>query len=179
MSAGNILDTDAIASGTTLPTIRSSHAEIRRGRSGSRLSHPGSVAPKDLTVSGLRAHQIPRPAAASVERERRHEALPGTVPLSCQMLRRRGVRFGLAHLRPGQFADRVGEAALPHVGRMQVDHRGAAARMAHPVHQLPKVRARVGREHVSRVAKIVEVNAGHADPLQCLDPNSAVEVAVP
>jgi len=51
MSAGNILDTDAIASGTTLPTIRSSHAEIRRGRSGSRLSHPGSVAPKDLTVS--------------------------------------------------------------------------------------------------------------------------------
>ena len=50
--------------------------------------------------------------------------------------------FDLAHLGPGQLADRIGERPLPLACRVQVDQRRPGARMAHALHQLAQVRIR-------------------------------------
>jgi hypothetical protein len=68
---------------------------------------------------------------------------------------------------------------LPGVAAVQVDHGGALAVVAHPVHQLPHGRPRAGREGVPGVPQVVKANAGEAGRRERGEPPAAAEVAVP
>ena len=61
---------------------------------------------------------------------------------------------------------------------MQVDERGPGAVVAHALHQLTRVRARVGGELVSGMAKIVKVDADQAGSGKRGHPDAAIEITV-
>ena len=100
-------------------------------------------------------------------------------PAACHVRARLAIvvpRFAdLAQLRPGYLPDRIGQLALPFVRGVQVDQRGPLAVMAHPDHQFPGVRARVGGELVAGMTRVVNVDArqagsgGHSVILSIMD----------
>jgi hypothetical protein len=49
---------------------------------------------------------------------------------------------------------------LPGTGRVQIDERGTAGRVAHAFHQLARVGARFSDELIPRLAQVVQVNVG-------------------
>ena len=50
--------------------------------------------------------------------------------------------------------------------------------MAHAVHQLSEVRARLGRELVAGVPQVMKMNTGQADRGSSRHPGATVEIAV-
>ena len=66
--------------------------------------------------------------------------------------------------------DGVCDRLVSALGLVLVDHRGSFAVVSHPGHQVPEPGAAVGRELVSRVPQVVEMQAGHADPLDRVRP---------
>ena len=89
-------------------------------------------------------------------------ALP--CPLRARSLR--GCFVGLRCLASLEFVGgragsrRVGDGLLAGVAAVEVDQGGAFAVVAHAVHQLAEAGARVGRQGVSGVPQVVEVDAG-------------------
>ena len=85
----------------------------------------------------------------------------------------------LCKLLPGQRVQVAGDLALAFVAAMQIDQRRPGARVAHPVHQFTQACRSRGRQDVTSVAKVVNMNARHAESIGGRAPNALAEVAVP
>ncbi len=96
------------------------------------------------------------------------------VPVACRSLRLRPTQ--LLRCLPAQL---VRDGMLPLGPPMQVHRRGPGRGVAHPLHQLPEVRARVRREHVPGMAQIVKVHRREPGRRQGRHPEPAPEVGVP
>ena len=85
-------------------------------------------------------------------------------------------RLVFLELFPGQLPEGIGDLPLPFVGGVLVDQGSTGAAVSHAGHQLSQARTGTGREVVSGMPQIVEVDAGQASGLQRREPDPAPEV---
>jgi len=107
--------------------------------------------------------------------------LKGFLAAACHIRARCAAIMALGsfvHRSTSQSADCIGYGTLPFVGGVLVDQCRAGRGVAHPVHQLPKARARVRRELVPGMTKIMKVDQRQARCAKRREPDTGPEAAM-
>jgi hypothetical protein len=87
---------------------------------------------------------------------------------------------GVVAVSPEEHIEALGDGLVRRVGGVLVDERGPLVVVAHPLHEVSRGGAGRRGEHVARMPQVVEVQSGHAQDGDQVNPSGdLVEVAAP